>query len=124
MKMQNRRLNSVIAEIARHCRVVIFFFLAIGVVVGGTDWHVGHNIDAHSASGYGEASSLAAPASDSAVVAPSSCPSHVSCHQQVYYSNGTDLALLLTQNSSRRHRLSDTTVIDRSTSLDHPPPKA
>lgn len=124
MKMQNRRLNSVIAEIARHCRVVIFLLLATGVVVGGTDWHVGHNIDAHSASSYGETSSLAAPAGDSAVVAPSPCPSHVSCHQQVFFSNGTDLALLLTQNSSRRHRLIDATVNGRSTSLDHPPPKA
>lgn len=120
--MQNRRLNSVIVKFALLCRVVILFLLATGVIVSGTHSHIAASLNSHGTSSYGGFSSD--DTLDSAVIASSSCPSHLSCHQQVFYSKGTDLALLSPQDSSLRHRPRDTTVMGRSMSLDHPPPKA
>jgi hypothetical protein len=125
--MQNRRTFLIIAKIAQRCRLVILLLLATGVIGGGTHWHVTHNPDAYGTSSYSEFNSLDAPAIGIAVfasTASSSCPSHVSCHQQVFDSNGTDLTLLPTQDSSRRHLPGDTTVRGNSTALDYPPPKA
>ena len=126
-KMQNSRTFMPFAKIAQRCRLVILLLLTTGMIVSGTHRHVEDNPNSHGTSSYSELSNADSSAGVIDVVAltvSSSCPSHVSCHQHVFYGYRTDLTVLPMQGSSRRHFPGDTTVTGSSTSLVHPPPKA
>jgi len=125
--MKNSHTFMPIARTAQRCCLVLLLLLTTGMSVGGTHPHVENSGNSHETSSDSELRSTHSSegvAEMAALAASSSCPSQVPCHQNVFYSTGTDLALFPLHRSSRLRLAGDTTFTDSSTSLDYPPPKA